>query len=153
MDIGHHAAGVWAPPAPETIVTVPPPDLGAWPPPSGPPVTGPPPRRSGWIIGAACVLVGALALGSLVVAGFLLPLTAYPSRWDPRLAGLAAFVEENRGLRFDHPVHVDFLPEAEFRREVTSDEADLSEQERADLEDFEAVARAVGLVRGDVVLF
>ena len=33
----------------------------------------------------------------------------HPDEWDPRVADLAAFVEDERGLDFDHPVYVDFL--------------------------------------------
>jgi hypothetical protein len=74
-----------------------------------------------------------------------------PSEWDVRVRDLATFVERERGLRFDHPVRVDFLPEAEFRREVTRHEA-LDPDERTQLESFEAVLRAVGLIDGDIDL-
>ena len=40
----------------------------------------------------------------------------HPDEWDPRVADLAAFVEDERGLDFDHPVYVDFLTAAEYTR-------------------------------------
>jgi hypothetical protein len=110
----------------------------------------PPRHRARWII-LALVLFMAGPLGRRMTAPDGAP--PHPSRWDRRVAGLAAFVESERGLRFRHPVYVDFLPEAQFRQEVTSDEGDLSTAERKDMEEFEATARAVGLVRGDADLF
>ena len=37
---------------------------------------------------------------------------SHPDEWDPRVVDLAAFVEDERGLDFDHPVYVDFLTPA-----------------------------------------
>ncbi len=39
---------------------------------------------------------------------------ATASTWDPRVSDLVMFVQAERGLAFDHPVPVDFLPEDEF---------------------------------------
>ncbi len=77
----------------------------------------------------------------------------HPDRWDPRVADLAEFVEDERGLRFDRPVFVDFLGEEEFRLQVTSEDADLTEEDRAEIEDATAELRALGLVEGDFDLF
>ena len=168
MDIGDYRGGTWAPPAPETLVPVPPPGaFEAWPPPIGPPVGAPPwgsgpgfgvsPRGSGfrgWWAGAICVLAGVLAVAALAAIGLTLPgEVSYPSRWDPRVAELAAFVEEQRGLDFRHPVHVDFLTEDDFVATVTTDEADLSAADRRDIEDYEAAARALGLAGAGTDLF
>jgi hypothetical protein len=43
------------------------------------------------------------------------------TEWDPRVADLAAFVEEARGLEFVHPIPVEFLSPEEFSAEVRSD--------------------------------
>ncbi|MGH9283667.1 MAG: hypothetical protein ACRD0S_12120, partial [Acidimicrobiales bacterium] len=143
MDIGEHTGGTWAPPAPETIVPVVPPfGYGEWPPPVGPPVTGR--RRPGWATAVICILAGVMAVAGMAAVGFVLP-EEYPSHWDARVAGLVDFVERERGLEFRHPVAVDFLGEEEFVATVTTDEADLSESDRGDIEDDEAVARALGL--------
>lgn len=77
----------------------------------------------------------------------------HPGAWDPRVAELATFVQDERGLLFEHPVAVDFLTEEEFRSEVTSGEGDLTDEDRADIEDSTAELRALGLVEGDFDLF
>jgi hypothetical protein len=78
---------------------------------------------------------------------------SHPSAWDPRVADLARFVEAERGLSFDRPVHVDFLTDAEFRTAVTTDKAELSDEDRRDLERSAGLMRAMGLLDGDVDLF
>ena len=55
---------------------------------------------------------------------------AHPSEWDPRVATLAEFVSTERELEWVHPVHVEFLPEAEFV--VLFDQPDTPRGEEAD---------------------
>ena len=85
-----------------------------------PPTPAPPPaaaagcaRRSAASIAvgrcSSSALVGAWSTGSLGDDG-----PGHPDEWDPRVADLAAFVEDERGLEFDHPVYVDFLTPAEY---------------------------------------
>lgn len=76
----------------------------------------------------------------------------FPEEWDSRVAGLADYVAGERGLPFEHPVHVDFLSEEDFRRTVTSEDAELSVEDRADLEQGAAFLRATGLASGEVDL-
>ena len=75
----------------------------------------------------------------------------YPDKWDPRVVDLVAFTERARGLTFKHPVFIDFLDDAAFRKEMT-DVDPLDEKEQADLKSAQAVLRAVGLLSGDVDL-
>ncbi len=75
--------------------------------------------------------------------------SAHPDRWDPRVAPLVAFVEDHRGLRFDHPVAVDFL-EANAYSDLVREED--THERRVDLERAGRVQRALGLVQGDVDL-
>lgn len=98
----------------------------------------------------AIAAAGVLAAG-LVSVALVGPsdLATHPDAWDPRVAALAAFVEEERGLRFENPVFVDFLPEDEFRSEVTASEGDLTVEDRADIEQGVRLLRATGLVTGD----
>lgn len=77
----------------------------------------------------------------------------YPEAWDARILDLVDFVEAERELAFEHPVHVDFLTEAEFRPEVTSDGSDLSGEEREDVDAGTGLLRALGLVDGELDLF
>jgi hypothetical protein len=118
-------------------------------PPLPPATSGTPRRPTRWIALALVLFVGGPLVRWMTMSGG----PSHPSRWNPRVADLAAFVETERGLRFDHPVSVDFLSDARFRREVTSDEGDLSADERKDIGESESTARAVGLVRGDADLF
>lgn len=73
---------------------------------------------------------------------------AYPSSWDPRIATLASWTEQERGLQFDHPVFVDFIPEEEYAAAVTERDA-LTEEEREEVERFVGLFRALGDVEGD----
>ena len=76
----------------------------------------------------------------------------YPSKWDERVARLVSFVERKRGLDFEHPVEVEFLTVAEFKKRVTTDEATLTKEDREDLEDAVSFLRAIGLVEGRIDL-
>jgi hypothetical protein len=78
---------------------------------------------------------------------------SHPDDWDPRVADIAQFVQTQRGVLFEHPVHVDFLPDEEFTSEVTTTEDELSDEDRESLDDAEAALRALGLVDGDSDLF
>ena len=62
---------------------------------------------------------------------------------------LVEFVEENRELEFKRPVKVDFLEPAAFRKEVTQERGDLTEEEQEELAALEGLARAVGLIGAD----
>ncbi len=77
----------------------------------------------------------------------------YPDTWAVEVEPFVEIVEKERGLEFEHPVHVEFLPPAEFEAEITADEDDLSDEDRAEIEQVGAMLRAVGLIDGDVDLF
>lgn len=148
-----------------------PPPLPPWSPPVAPPPVGspggfygvpaptPPPStgsgRSRWLLlGMALVLVGVAVVG-VVVDRLLLSeeRPRYPEVWDERVAAIAAFVEDERGLDFEHPVFVDFLPEDEFREKVTTSRDELSDEDRREIEQATSLLRALGLVEGDLDLF
>ena len=78
---------------------------------------------------------------------------AYPNEWDARVTDLVTFVENERELDFEHPVHIDFLTPEEYSAAARSDEAELTDEDREELEDAEALMRALGLVSDDVDLF
>ena len=115
----------------------------------------PPPPRRRWYLGALALAVVAAAGAVTVVltrdAGPQGP--PHPSTWDPKVQKYVDFVQKKRGLTFQHPVYVDFLPEDEFVAQVTADDAALTDDDRTDLEHATGMLRALGLVEGDLDLF
>jgi hypothetical protein len=76
----------------------------------------------------------------------------YPSHWDSRVAGLVNFVEDTRHLRFKHPVEVEFLTDAEYRKKNQTSESELSDADKKDLKTFEGQAHARALISKDTEL-
>ncbi|HEX8803671.1 MAG TPA: hypothetical protein VF743_05745 [Acidimicrobiales bacterium] len=50
---------------------------------------------------------------------------AQPTEWDARITGLIAFIEQERGLTYDHPVPVDLLAEDEYVEAAGGDDGSL----------------------------
>lgn len=88
------------------------------------------------------------ALGGAVLAYRFVTDSRFPSRWDSRVEGLATFVERSTSLRFAHPVRVRFLYDSEFNALVSTEETELSNDDRRDLADEAAVGRAFGWFSG-----
>ncbi len=97
------------------------------------------------------VLAGLAVLGAIVAITGARP-DDHPREWDPRVADLAAFVELERGLRFDHPVHVDFLTPEEYTVQTTDEEAAVADDERAELARYAGQLRALGVASGELDL-
>ena len=74
-------------------------------------------RRRAWPALLALVLVAAGAFVALRLRHDSGP--GYPKHWDPRVQAAVNFVEQDRGLKFKHPVQVEFLTPAAFVRRVT----------------------------------
>lgn len=123
-----------------------PPPYGApWPP---PPPTGLSVRaRVGLAMAAAVALVGASAAAGAVVFD---DGPIYPQRWDPRVADIARFVEQERGHPFRHPVRVYFLSPERYREIAGGgpDQAQPTPEEREYSENTVAEYRALGLMEG-----
>jgi hypothetical protein len=70
-----------------------------------------------------------------------------PDQWPVEVQPLVAFIEENRGGLFDHPVPIRYLDEADYKAAITglSDEQQTAE-EAALQQTWEAQMRALGLV-------
>ncbi len=141
------------PPTWTPTADVPSPDPGGLPGAAPPTHTQAPPRSTR-------LLVLLVALGVLVtaaVAGVVWwRVTSgpdYPSAWDPRVKDLVDVVEKERHLAFEHPVYVDFMPEADFQKEVTADDADLSAEDREEMDNASGLLRSLGVVSGDFDLF
>lgn len=117
-----------------------------------PPPPPQPPNRNRRMLHFAAWAAGS----ALVVAAIAVVLgtsgSAHPSAWDPKVRELAEFASDERGLAYEHPVHVDFLTEGEYAELTTYAAADLTDEDKLAEADFEAVSRALGLVRGDVDL-
>ena len=130
------------PPWPAPTVDLPPLDAaGTAAPPSGRP------SRLRWAIAAIVVVVAALVVGTIVVVN-VRGGAGHPSSWDPRVADLARFVERDKGADFEHPVTVTYLDESGFKDRLRIDEA-TSDEDRRDVEDAEAMLRALGLQGGE----
>ena len=83
------------------------------------------------------------------VGVYLLPEESpYPEMWDSRVLDEVRFVEQARGLTFEHPVEVSFLAEEEFNEHVDV-EAAATQEEEADDERAVGMLRALGLVDRD----
>jgi len=108
-------------------------------------------RDSGRGVGVALLAaLLAVAAGSVFVATSSAG-SWFPSRWDARVAPIAAEVARLRGLSFEHPVEIRYLAAKDFEKEL-GDNGDESADERATLTREEAVFRALGLIGGKVDL-
>ncbi len=97
-----------------------------------------------------------LLLAASVAAGVLWlrdDSAGYPDAWDGRVQKYVDFVEQERDLEFKHPIHVDFLPVKDFKKQVTTDKEDLSEKDREEIEHSTGMLRALGLIEGELDLF
>jgi hypothetical protein len=100
-------------------------------------------------------LVPLFLIGGLVTTGVILERgdkptgPDFPDAWDDRVLPYVEIVEKERGLRFEHPVHVDFLSTKAFDKEVTTPEGELDEEDREGLKDSYDLLRALDLVPAD----
>jgi hypothetical protein len=76
----------------------------------------------------------------------------HPDQWDSRVLDAVAFVEQDRGKPFLHPVYVDFMTEEQFRATAETQPDSVTDEDREAAEQQEAMLRALGLVQGDIDL-
>lgn len=113
-----------------------------------------PPRKKAPLL----ISLGALALVLVILGGIGFYVGTrkdgphYPKEWDARVLDIVAFDENERGLTFKHPVEIEFMTEDDFTAQVTTSEDELSDEDKAKTEQFEASFRALGLIGGDVDL-
>ena len=108
-----------------------------------------------WLIFAAVGVLVVFAVGggvALLRAQKASSGPSYPDHWDARIAPYAAIAEKKRGLFFEHPVAVRFLPAAAFEKTVKTDDTKLDSNDRKELRQFAGLMRAFGLIKGDVNL-
>ncbi|HLY83142.1 MAG TPA: hypothetical protein VKQ71_09150, partial [Acidimicrobiales bacterium] len=115
----------------------------------GPPDRDRRPRRR--IVIAVALTVALIVAGGGAAYLRMQSAPSHPSRWDPRLAGVVQFVEKQRGLKFSHPVAVEFMPVAKFKAKM-GDGKPPPAQQKADLKNLLGVMRAMGVVHGDADL-
>jgi hypothetical protein len=109
----------------------------------------PPPSRRGRTVAAIVALLLLVGGG----AAFLLTRgDDFPDEWDPRVAELAEFVEDERDLDFDHPIEVEFIEVEAFEKLLQADEAALTDEDKQDIEDAAAMFRALGMIDAEVDL-
>ncbi len=114
------------------------------------PTRAPVDRAPRVLVGLSILVVLAMIAGGAYVV--LRGGRQYPSAWDPKVAGIAEWVADERDLAFDHPVEVKFLSEAEYRKASTDGEDVADPAEDAALDDALAQLRALGLIAGEVDL-
>jgi hypothetical protein len=111
-------------------------------------------RSGAWralLAGALIVVVAGIALIAWATLADKKPGPSHPKVWDARVEPIARFVEKERDLRFDHPVRVDFLAVAAFKKKIGEGKPP-TKQEKLDVANQVAELRAVGLVSGDIDL-
>lgn len=115
-------------------------------------VEAPSRRRRKWIVISSLVALMALVGGGaavVVVSGD----DDYPTRWHPRVRKFVEFVEEERGLKFRHPIAVEFLSDKSFGKSFkVSPNAQTDEEDPESDERTVELLRALGLVDEDFKL-
>ena len=97
------------------------------------------------------VLLVAVALATAVLApDVALAAPSPPDEWDPRIQRFVDFVERDRDLEFEHPVPVEFLGEAAFKRRLRHAEESLTDEDRESIQESAGALRALGLLTADV---
>jgi hypothetical protein len=101
------------------------------------------------VLGLALLLL--LGSGAALIALIARPAEPdFPDSWDPRVADLAAFVERERDLQFQHPVDVDFRAEEDFVAYFRSQNSQGGDDDANDDGRFTQFARALRLAEGDI---
>lgn len=120
-------------------------------------------RRIGARLAVAAVfaLIAVLTAAGLVAVGArqatdgqaeTSPSRTYPEAWDPRVAPIADWVEDERDLVFEHPVEVEFQTEADYLEAAGGDPVEADDEAAAVADDTVAVLRSLGLITGEVDL-
>lgn len=77
---------------------------------------------------------------------------SHPDQWDPRVLDIVQFDEQHRGLKFEHPVYVDFLDPAAYSQRARTDQSELTDKEKQQLEAENGELRALGLSNSNIDL-
>ncbi len=108
------------------------------------------PRATRRLVTAAVAATVALTAFATSSAGAVSrPAEDAPDHWDRRVAPIAAQVEKLRGLEFEHPVPVQYLSDAAFRKRIGAQSSKLTKRDRRQVADLQATLRAFGLIDAD----
>jgi hypothetical protein len=77
---------------------------------------------------------------------------SHPDQWDARVLDIVHFDEQHRGLKFKHPVAVDFLTPDQYADRTRTADSQLSDKDKKQLQNEAGQLRALGLMTGDVDL-
>ena len=95
------------------------------------------------------LVVAGLAAGGVMAYQRLRPFEPpHPDAWDPRVVELVSFVEQSRGLTFEHPVAIDFLTEEQFLAQSRADATPISADDTAVATYTSELLDAFGLATG-----
>ena len=115
------------------------------------PINVPGRRRGGRLTITALAALVVLAAAGVAVANRGTSAPSYPAAWDPRVAPIAQFVQSQRGLRWKHPVKVDFLATDKFNALMAKENAPDPRTTQDEQAMFDAM-RAIGVASGNVDL-
>jgi len=78
----------------------------------------------------------------------------FPARWDPRILPIVHFVEDTRGLEYEHPVRVYFLTPKQYHKASVGDDSNSPDKEsKAEAAHEVGELRALALLQGNPNLF
>ena len=77
---------------------------------------------------------------------------SHPDQWDSRVLDIVQFDEQHRGLKFEHPVYVDFLDPQAYSQRARTDQSELTDKEKHQLEVENGELRALGLSNSNIDL-
>src|SRR5262245_11496671 len=83
-------------------------------------------------VATAVTVAVALTLGAASAAFAGTKPKPAPEEWDHRVQKYVDFVEKARGLEFDHPVPVRFLPDAKFEKALLAGDEPTEEDRQLD---------------------
>ncbi len=98
------------------------------------------------------LVLSTATLGALAEPAGAAATAANPASWDKRILALVKFVEKTRKLRFEHPIPVEFLSDAAFRKRIRNDNQKVTAADKRDARRSAEELRALGLIQGKVDL-
>jgi hypothetical protein len=113
-----------------------------------------PSHRSPRVLVAVAAAILFVVAGGAALALFLTRDTGphYPKQWDSRVTDIVSFDEATRGLKYKHPVEIEFMNDDAFTKTLGATKAPTA-AEKTQIDQLSAGYRALGLISGDVDLY